>query len=409
VRPGTVLAHAPASVASCAPKNPEVRHEGAGCEIHQGLFAGGRRSGRVSAWAADYPVPKEADWVGAGLPLSHGRNAAEVRLHYTTLGAPSGEPVLVLHGTADPAPPCSRRNFAGELFGPGQPLDASRYFVILPDALGTGKSTRPSDGLRARFPKYNYEDMVLAQYRLVTEGLSIKHLRLVLGNSMGACRPGSGREIPESMDALVPMACQPTEMSGRNWMLRRLLVESIRSDPDWNGGSYTSQPKSMQRILVQFGIATSADRRRSTSRRTRARRRCARTRSASRNPSAANANDVLYQWESSDDYNPSPGLERIRAALVAINAATTNANPPELGISKREIKRVKGGRYVLIPASGETRAMGLPAMPRYEATSRDLLQRAPRMGKVAAAQSTTTAGVPRGRGSVPSRQRVRCG
>ncbi|HKB61833.1 MAG TPA: alpha/beta fold hydrolase, partial [Burkholderiales bacterium] len=212
----------------------------------------------VSTWAADYPVPKEADWVARDFRFHTGETLPEVRLHYTTVGAPSGEPVLVLHGTAGSGATLLTKDFAGELFGPGQPLDASRYFVILPDALGTGKSTRPSDGLRARFPKYNYEDMVLAQYRLVIEGLSIKHLRLVLGNSMGGMQTWIwGVKYPEFMDALVPMACQPTEMSGRNWMLRRLLVESIRRDPDWNGGNYASQPRGIQTLLVQFGIATS--------------------------------------------------------------------------------------------------------------------------------------------------------
>ncbi len=212
----------------------------------------------LSIQAADYPAPKEADWVARDFRFHSGETLPEVRLHFTTIGAPSGEPVLLLHGTAGSGATLLTKDFAGELFGPGQPLDASRYFIILPDALGTGKSTRPSDGLRARFPKYNYDDMVLAQYRLVTEGLSIKHLRLVLGNSMGGMQTWIwGMKYPDFMDALVPMACQPTEMSGRNWMLRRMLADAIRNDPEWNGGNYTAQPRGMQRILVQFGIATS--------------------------------------------------------------------------------------------------------------------------------------------------------
>ena len=212
----------------------------------------------VSVRAADYPAPKEADWMARAFRFHSGETLPEVRLHYTTIGAPSGEPVLLLHGTAGAGATLLGKDFAGELFGPGRPLDASRYFIILPDALGTGKSTRPSDGLRMRFPKYNYDDMVLAQYRLVTEGLSIRHLRLVLGNSMGGMQTWIwGVKYPEFMDALVPMACQPTEMSGRNWMLRRMLAEAIRNDPDWNGGNYSAQPRGIQRILVQFGIATS--------------------------------------------------------------------------------------------------------------------------------------------------------
>jgi homoserine O-acetyltransferase len=337
----------------------------------------------ASALAADYPAPKEADWVPRDFRFHTGETLPEVRLHYTTLGAPSGKPVLVLHGTAGSGATLLTKDFAGELFGPGQPLDASRYFVILPDALGTGKSTRPSDGLRARFPKYNYEDMVLAQYRLVTEGLSIKHLRLVLGNSMGGMQTWIwGVKYPEFMDALVPMACQPTEMSGRNWMLRRMLADAIRNDPEWNGGNYTSQPKSMQRILVQFGIATSGGSQALYKQAPTREKGDALVAQRLAQPFRGDANDVLYQWESSDDYNPSPGLERIRAALVAINAADDERNPPELGILEREIKRVKGGRYVLIPASAETRGHGTTGNAAlWKQHLADLLQRAPRMGK----------------------------
>jgi homoserine O-acetyltransferase len=309
-----------------------------------------------------------------------GETLPEVRLHYATVGAPSGEPVLILHGTGGSHANMLTKDFAGELFGAGQPLDASRYFIILPDALGTGKSTRPSDGLRARFPRYNYDDMVLAQYRLVTEGLGIKHLRLVLGNSMGGMQTWIwGVKYPEFMDALVPMACQPTEMSGRNWMLRRLLVEGIRNDPEWNGGNYTAQPRGMQRLLVQFGIATSGGSQAYYAQaptREKADRIVAQRLAQ---PFRGDANDLLYQWESSDDYNPSPGLERIRAALVAINSADDERNPPELGILEREIKRVKDGRYVLIPRSGETRGhatTGNAAL--WKNHLGDLLQRAPR-------------------------------
>ena len=182
----------------------------------------------------------------------------ELRLHYTTVGAPSGQPVLILHGTTGSGATMLSPAFAGELFGPGQPLDASKYFIILPDAIGTGKSSKPSDGLRAKFPRYNYDDMVAAQYRLVTEGLGIRHLRLVLGNSMGGMHTWIwGVNYPEFMDALVPMASQPTEMSGRNWMMRRMLIDAIRNDPDWNNGDYTTQPRALQAANVFFGIATS--------------------------------------------------------------------------------------------------------------------------------------------------------
>jgi homoserine O-acetyltransferase len=308
------------------------------------------------AQAADYPAPREADWVAKDFRFHTGEVLPEVRLHYATVGAPSGEPVLILHGTGGSSANMLTKEFAGELYGPGQPLDAARYFIVLPDALGTGKSTRPSDGLRARFPKYNYDDMVLAQYRLVTEGLGIKHLRLVLGNSMGGMQTWIwGEKYPDFIDALVPMASQPVQMLGRNWMMRRLLTQSIRRDPDWNGGNYSSQPRGIQLALVEFAIATSGG--------TLAYYRDAPTREKAdqivmqrlAQPFRGDANDLLYQWESSEDYDPQPGLERIAARLVAINSADDERNPPELGIMEREIKRVKNGRYVEIPAGAKTR------------------------------------------------------
>ena len=207
--------------------------------------------------AADYPAPKEGSWVARDFRFSTGDVFPELRLHYTTVGAPTGEPVVLLHGTTGSGASFLNAAFAGELFGPGQPLDASRYYIILPDALGTGKSARPSDGLRAKFPRYNYDDMVHAQYRLVTEGLGVKRLRLVLGNSMGGMQVWMwGTKYPAFMDALVPMACLPTAMSGRNWLLRRMLTDAIRSDPEWNGGNYAAQPKNMQKHLLYYSLAT---------------------------------------------------------------------------------------------------------------------------------------------------------
>jgi len=340
-------------------------------------------SSAFPGFAADYPAPKEADWVAKDFRFHTGEVLPEVRLHYATVGAPTGEPVLILHGTASSHASMLTKEFAGELFGPGQPLDASRYFVILPDALGTGKSTRPSDGLRMRFPKYNYDDMVLAQYRLVTEGLGIKHLRLVLGNSMGGMQTWIwGEKYPGFMDALVPMACQPVQMLGRNWMMRRLLAQSIRRDPDWNDGNYTAQPRGIHLALVEFGIATSGG--------TLAFYRDAPTREKAdaivaqrlAQPFRGDANDVLYQWESSEDYNPAPGLERIQARVVAINAADDERNPPELGILEREIRRVKNARYVLIPAGEHTRGhatTGNAALWKQHLV--ELLRDAPRKGE----------------------------
>ena len=207
--------------------------------------------------AADYPTPKEADWVATDFRFHTGQTMPSLRLHYATVGEPTGQPVLVLHGTAVSGATMLTPSYAGELFGDGQPLDAKKYFIILPDALGTGKSAKPSDGLHAKFPHYDYDDMVLAQYRLLTEGLGIHHLRLVTGNSMGGMETWVwGVTYPTFMDALVPMASQPTEMSARNWMTRRMLIESIRRDPAYNSGEYTAQPPSLRLANVFFGIAT---------------------------------------------------------------------------------------------------------------------------------------------------------
>jgi homoserine O-acetyltransferase len=320
----------------------------------------------LAANAAEFPAPKEGNFIAKDFRFHTGQVMPELRIHYVTVGNPGGEPVLMLHGTTGSAASMLTPAFAGELYGPGQPLDASRYFIIIPDAIGTGKSTKPSDGLHAKFPQYNYDDMVDAQYRLVKEGLGIKHLRLVMGNSMGGMQTWMwGVKHPDEMDALVPMASQPTEMSSRNWMLRRLIVDSIRNDPEWNNGEYTKQPRSAQFASVFFGIATSGG--------TLATYKAAPTRvqadklldSRLNAKFALDANDVLYQWASSADYNPSPGLERIQAALLVINAADDERNPPETGVMDRELKRVKNAKYYLIPASDKTAGHGTTGSAKW--------------------------------------------
>jgi homoserine O-acetyltransferase len=333
-----------------------------------------------SVYAAEYPAPKEADWVARDFRFHTGEVMPELRLHYVTIGDPSGEPVLVLHGTAGSSAGMLTPNFAGELFGPGQPLDAAKYFIILPDAIGAGKSAKPSDGLRTAFPRYNYDDMVAAQHRLVTEGLGLRHLRLILGNSMGGMHAWIwGVTHPDFMDALVPMASQPTEMSSRNWLMRRMLIDAVRNDPDWNGGNYTKQPRSLRAANVFFGIATNGG--------TLAYQSMAPTREKADKllddrlaaPFTADANDYLYQWESSRDYNPAAGLERVTAALLAINSADDERNPPETGIMERELKRVKNGRLYLIPASDQTRGHGTTGIPKFwKEQVRDFLSTAPR-------------------------------
>ena len=319
-----------------------------------------------AAVAADYPTPKEASWIVRDFRFHTGETLAELRLGYTTVGSPSGEAVLVLHGTDGSAANLLNANFAGELFGAGQPLDATRYFIIMPDALGAGKSSKPSDGLRTKFPRYNYDDMVRAQYRLVTEHLGLKRLRLILGQSMGGMQTWLwGTMYPDLMDALVPMAAMPTEIAGRNWMTRRMLIESIRSDPEWNGGNYTKQPRSLHLMQTFFSIATSGG--------NSALHKAAPTREKAdelvtqrlAQPSRRDANDLIYQYDASRDYNPAPNLERIKARLLAINSADDERNPPELGIMEREIKRVPQGRFILLPASEETSGHGTTGRAKW--------------------------------------------
>jgi len=334
----------------------------------------------LPAFAAGYPAPVQGDWIAKDFRFHTGEVLPEVRLHYTTIGAPTGEPVLVLHGTGGSGATMLGGDFAGELFGPGQPLDASRYYIILPDALGTGLSTRPSDGLRAKFPRYNYDDMVLGQYRLVTEGLGVKRLRLVLGNSMGGMQAWIwGTKYPSFMDALVPMACLPAAMSGRNWMLRRMLTQSIRNDPEWNGGNYAAQPKNMQAHLLYYGLATIGGNQALYKQAPSAEKGDAMIAARLAQPFHGDANDTLYQWESSFDYDPSPGLERIRARVLAINSSDDERNPPELGVMERELKRVPNARYLLIPGGPDTRGHGTTGMAKlWKQDLADLLQSAPR-------------------------------
>jgi homoserine O-acetyltransferase len=200
--------------------------------------------------AADYPAPKEGDWVLHDFRFHTGDVLPELHLHYMTIGAPSGEPVLLLHGTGGDGNSFLTDSFAGELFGPGKPLDANRYFIILPDAIGHGKSSKPSDGLRTHFPHYDYDDMVVAQYRLLTEHLGITHVRMVLGISMGGMEVWLwGERYPAFMDALLPLAAEPAAMAGRNWMMRRMIIDAIRHDPDWHNGDYVKQPEAWNRAL----------------------------------------------------------------------------------------------------------------------------------------------------------------
>jgi homoserine O-acetyltransferase/O-succinyltransferase len=334
------------------------------------------------ALSAEYPTPKQGDWIARDFRFHTGEVMSEVKLHYTTIGDPSGIPVVVLHGTGGSANSMLTPAFAGELFGSGQPLDASKYFIIIPDALGHGRSSKPSDGLKTKFPQYNYSDMVDAQYRLLSEGLGIRHVRLVIGNSMGGMNTWLwGEKYPQYMDALVPMASQPTAMASRNWMLRRMMLESIRRDPEYNNGNYTAQPQSMKLASVFFGIATNGG--------TLNYQKLAPTREKAdklvdarlASPMTADANDFLWQWGSSGDFDPAPELEKIEATVLAINAADDERNPPETGVTLEALKRVKNGRLYLILASDETAGHGTTGNAKFYAKElKKLLEETPRRG-----------------------------
>ena len=333
----------------------------------------------TSPTAAGYPAPKPADWIARDFKFHTGETMPELRLRYTTVGEPTGLPVLALHGSGGDAARMLTPDFAGQLFGPGQPLDATKYHIIIPDSLGHGKSSKPSDGMKTAFPRYNYEDIVDAHYRLVSEGLGVKHLRLVIGNSMGGMLTWIwGVRYPKFMDVLVPMAAQPTEMAARNWLLRRMMLETIRNDPDYKNGHYTAQPRMMKYAVNAFGIATSGG--------TLAYQMLAPTAAKADKmfddrmaiAVTADANDYLYQFEASRDYNPSSLLERIEATVLAINSADDERNPPETGVTEAALQRIRDARLYLVPASTETRGHLTTGNPKfYQQQLQELLQAAP--------------------------------
>jgi homoserine O-acetyltransferase/O-succinyltransferase len=308
------------------------------------------------------PTPDQADYVLKNFRFTSGESLPELKIHYRTLGKPQRDArgvvrnaVLIGHGTGGTGAQFIQPNFAGQLFGPGQPLDTARYYIILTDGIGHGQSTKPSDGLRARFPRYGYNDMVEAQYRLLTEGLSVNHLRLVMGTSMGGMQSWVwGERHPDFMDALMPLASVPTQISGRNRVFRRVIIDAIRNDPEWHGGDYTAEPPSLKvaedmmffmgqnPIIRQQAMPTLKE------------SDAVLDKYVAEQTKTADANDLLYQVEASWDYDPGPGLEEIRAPLLAINSADDLINPPELGILEREVKRVPKGRAVVIPLSPET-------------------------------------------------------
>ncbi|TXN22404.1 alpha/beta fold hydrolase [Methylobacterium sp. WL9] len=329
-----------------------------------GSFAGFLMLATATAQAAPaaFPNQTEADYVAKDFRFSSGVTLPEVKLHYTTLGTPhtnaQGEvdnAVLVLHGTTGTGKSFLIPSLGPELFGPGAPLDAQRYFVILPDGLGRGGSSKPSDGLKADFPRYGYGDVVEGQYRVVTEGLGLKHLRMVLGTSMGGMQAWMwGERYPAAMDLIMAVASQPIAVSGRNALWRRLLIEGIRNDPDWQGGAYTEQPKHFQKILPIFNIMTESVLGLQKQAPTHADANRLYDTIADGFSGKADANDWLYWFDSTFDYDPYPGLDRITAKVLAVNFADDELNPPQLDVMNPAMARLKDGRFVLVPTSAET-------------------------------------------------------
>jgi homoserine O-acetyltransferase len=317
--------------------------------------------------AQNYPTPVQGDFVMRDFKFQSGESLAELKLHYVTFGTPVKNregyvtnAVLVLHGTGGNHAQFLRPQFAGTLFGKGQLLDAEKYFIVIPDNIGHGASSKPSDGLHAKFPRYNYQDLVTAQYRLLTEKLAVNHLRLVMGTSMGGMHSWLWAEMyPDFLDAAMPLASLPIEISGRNRFFRRMIMDPIKQDPDWQNGEYKTQPvrglTAAIYTLIMMGSAPLQMQKQGSSKDAAdkmfddtMKQRLATT----------DANDLLYQVDASRDYNPAPKLETIRAHLLAVNSADDAVNPPELGIVEREIKRVKYGRFVLLPLTDETRGHG---------------------------------------------------
>ncbi len=328
------------------------------------------------ASAAEYPAPTEGDFTIRDFKFASGETMPEVRIHYRTLGSPQRVPpaadkiekdaqgkttnaILIMHGTTGSGAQFIRPEFAGELFGKDQPLDATKFFIILPDGIGHGKSSKPSDGMHAKFPAYGYIDMVEAQYRLLKDGLGVNHARLVMGTSMGGMHTWLWGEMhPDFMDALMPLASLPTQISGRNRVWRRMIIDAIRNDPAWNGGEYKTQPPSLRTAAEMLWFMSSnpvlrqkeAPTLRETDEKI--------DQFVNDYVKTGDANDVLFALQASHDYDPGPNLEKIRAPLLAINTADDLINPPELGILEREIKRVPHGRAIVMPMTDKTHGHG---------------------------------------------------
>ncbi len=327
----------------------------------------GQSVAQAAEESASWPAPQEGDFVVHDFHFQSGETVPELRLHYTTLGKPAKDAsgrttnaVLVLHGTGGNGRGLLQPIFAGVLFGPGQLLDATRYFIILPDSIGHGKSSKPSDGMRAHFPQYDYADMIALQHELVEKGLGVNHLRLVMGTSMGCMHSWMwGETYPEEMDALMPLACLPVQIAGRNRMWRKMIIDGIRQDPDWKNGDYTSEPRAALQISTDILlIAGSAPLHMQEDLPTRDAADKSLEESMKRLTAGLDANDFLYAVSASRNYDPSSRLDTIKVPVMYINSADDFINPPEMGVAEGEIKKVKRGRFVLLPASKLTYGHG---------------------------------------------------
>jgi homoserine O-acetyltransferase len=326
-------------------------------------------TGAAALSAADYPAPTEGNYTIRDFKFASGETLPELKIHYRTLGKIDKDAqgrvtnaVLIMHGTTGRGAQFIRPEFAGELFGKDQPLDATKFFIVIPDGIGHGKSSKPSDGLHAKFPPYGYIDMVEAQHRLLTDGLGVNHARLVMGTSMGGMHTWLwGESHPDFMDALMPLASLPTQISGRNRGWRRVIIDAIRNDPAWNGGEYPAtagQPPSLRTAAEMLWLMSSNPVLRQKEAPTLAKTDEVLDKFVADHLKTDDANDVLYALEASHDYDPGPNLEKIRAPLLAINSADDLINAPELGILEREIKRVPHGRAIVMPMSDKTRGHG---------------------------------------------------
>lgn len=326
----------------------------------------------ITLGQSEFPTLTEGDFVVSNFKFHNGETMPNLNLHYTTIGKPArgadgkvNNAVLVMHGTTGNGKGFLSPLFAGNLFGPGQLLDADKYFIILPDAIGHGKSGKPSDGLHMKFPKYNYDDMVRADYMLLTEHLKVDHLRLVMGTSMGGMHTWVwGYTYPDFMDALCPLASLPVEIAGRNRVQRKMMIDLIKADPEWKGGEYTEQPKvGLSGAILGMMFMVSSPLQWQKAAPTRETAETFMENLLKRYLSLLDANDMIYAYDASRDYNPAPHLSKIIAPLFAINSADDQVNPPELGLMEKEITKVKNGKYILLPITDKTTGHGTHSNP----------------------------------------------